>query len=66
LLALVAAIGMIIVFDLFLLISWAVDKAIVMALYGEDNLPFKTLKKIMIISNVAILIAGLLYVIGIF
>ena len=65
-LALVAAIGMIIVFDLFLLISWAVDKAIVMALYGEDNLPFKTLKKIMIISNVAILIAGLLYVIGIF
>jgi len=61
--ALVVAFVMIVIFDLALLIYWVIDKAIVKALFGDDNLSFKVLVKIMIISNVAILIVGLLYVI---
>ena len=61
--ALVVAIGMIVFLDLVLLIDWVIDKAIVKLFFGDDNLSFKIVVKIMIISNIAILIVGLLYVI---
>ena len=61
--ALVVAIGMIIVLDLILLIGWAIDSSIEMALFGEADISFKTLKKIIIISNVVILVVVLLFMI---